>query len=855
MFVKSFYEHYRSIISETVILKTYNFASDIINHLINTVQFLMKRHSTIVKAILLIGVSACGGASEACVNSLADGLYVTRRLAQGIQISEPQKESKLSRSETTRTILEEDFNKFTDGSISEPGAWVPADYDENYMDYYKESGGFIPVPEELTDKPGWLCCGLRQAGGAVYAGDSRLAIGMLITPEDDYYGKVTIRFNARTTSKNNTGVMVFVGDDMKLVQLKPGEELLPYEVTFTRESHEPTSVCIQIPTYTPGKGYILDDLKITADIDFAVAPSNPLAMDFTDKGFTAWWNPSPNGHHYLLDLWEETEKSDEGAEVKEDFSDAEIWDDMLCLPAGWNYDGEDPAVVDDGYENSIALVLDKNRQDLYWEGNGGRIMDFSVFLKKYGMAEGRDDNAYPPVVSLSGWDGEGWSSIGTLYLESVPDEGVFLHLMDCIKAGNNPTGRFTKFRIATNYFIDGDKILIDEVNFLTTPPAKIRQIKEQETVEENKSVMTDLDPDAEYYFRVYTVNEYGTVSEPTQRVHALGVASPTVSQASDIESRGAYTANWLPVGKAQSYTVKNYRSTKITTDEDNHAIITDSFGHAAGDGDIVNIGGTTFINLDTYSDVNGWSAYHGCMADGMLGARGDYNELRSPELTLNNNDGKFSVKMTVYSYPGEILAVQSFDTYETIEFTGEPDALGLVKAEREFTFTDGRAHHQIVFYTLYGDPFLIDDITISQDVKAGDRVMSLSSSEEISDPTVTSHRFSGLRRSDEFDYAFSVIAHRTFYDGTEVSSEPSADQLVMITSSVNTTFGDTGIRIMAKDGNIIATLSEKADIVIFNMEGRIVGMAHGESGENVIPIPDKGIFIISVNGEKYKVIL
>lgn len=815
----------------------------------------MNRHSTFLNAVLLVGIGVAGGFLSVSGIGVPDDISTHRRLVQQIRKADIRKDAGNTGNETTRIILEENFNKFTDGSISEPGAWVPADYDEKYMDYYKELGGFIPVPEDLTDKPGWLCCGIRQAGGAVYAGDHRLAVGMLITPEDDYYGKVTVRFNARTTSKGNTGVMVFVGDDMQLVQLKPGEELLPYEVTFIRESHEPTSVCVQIPTYTPGKGYILDDLQITSDINFAVAPSNPLAMDFTDKGFTAWWNPSSNGDHYLLDLWEETEKTPEWAEIREDFSDAELWEGMLCLPTGWNYDGEDPTVVEDGYENSIALMLDKRGQDLYWNGNGGHIMDFSVFLKKTGMAEGRDDNAYPPIVSLSGWDGDGWTTIGNLYLESIPAEGAFVKLKDCIKAGINPTGLYTKFRIAASYFVEGDKIIIDEASFTTTPPTKTRQIKEQEVVEGNKLVMTDLDPDAEYYFRVYTVNEYGTVSEPTERVHALGVAAPMVTEATDIESRGAYTANWLPVNKAQSYTVKNYRSAQIKQDEIAHKVIDEKFSKAAGDGDIVNIGGTSFVNLDEYSDVTGWSVYHGCMADGMLGARGDYNELRSPELTLNNNDGKFNVKLTVYGFPGDILAVQSFDTYETIEFAGEPNSMGLVKAEKEFAFTDGRAHHQMVFYTLYGDPFLIDDITISQDVKAGDRLMSLSSTEEINDPSVTSHRFSGLKRTGEYDYAYSVIAHRTYYDGTSVSSEPSADQIVMLTSSVNSISEDNDIVIRGKDGNIYVTLSENADILIFNMDGRIVAMIHGEIGENIIPVSDKGVFVVSVNEKKSKVIL
>lgn len=817
----------------------------------------MRKHFTIGNALLLVGTFLSVSAAAAGSIGMENEAAASRRLVNGSvkAVTTRAGESGTQQAET-RTILEEDFDKFTDGSISEPGAWVPADYDEKYMDYYRELGGFIPVPEELTDKPGWLCCGVRQAGGAVYAGDNRMGIGMLVTPSDDYYGKITIRFNAKTTSKKHkSGVMVFVGDDMQMAYLEPteGEELKPYEVTFVRDSHEPTSVCIQIPTYSAGIGYILDDLQITATDDFALAPSNPLAMDFTDQGFTAWWQPSENAHHYLLDVWEETEQSDQGAEVKEDFSDAEVWEGMTCLPRGWNYDGADPTIVEDGYENSVGIVLDQGGQDLYWQGNGGRIIDFSIYLKAYSIAENRDEDAYPPMVSLTGWDGVDWNAIGSVSLTSIPESGGFINLKSCIGSNGDPTGRFTQFRVSVSYFAEGDKLLIDEAGFLTTPPAKTKLIKEQEVVEANKLVMTDLDPaKSEYYFRVYSVNDFGTISEPTQRMHALGVVTPTVLEASDIESRGAYTANWIPVNKAQVYTVQNYRSSKIAADEANHTIMAESFTDANGDGDIVNLGGQTFLNLDEYSDTKGWSAYHGCMANGMLGARGDYNELRSPELTLNNNDGKFTVKMTVYSYPGEILAVQSFDTYSTIEFEGEPDALGLVKAEREFTFTDGRAHHQMVFYTLYGDPFLIDDIEIKQDVKAGDRIMTLDSSEQT---TESSYRFSGLQRSNDFDYSYSVKAHRVFYDGSAVSSEFSNDQIVLFPASINSAIDDSNIVIKAQEGSILVTLPEAAHIAVFNMDGRIITVMHGQSGVNAIPMNEKGVFGVSVNGKTAKVII
>lgn len=82
----------------------------------------MNRHSTFLNAVLLVGIGVAGGFLSVSGTGVPDDISTHRRLVQQIRKADIRKDAGNTGNETTRIILEENFNKFTDGSISEPGA-------------------------------------------------------------------------------------------------------------------------------------------------------------------------------------------------------------------------------------------------------------------------------------------------------------------------------------------------------------------------------------------------------------------------------------------------------------------------------------------------------------------------------------------------------------------------------------------------------------------------------------------------------------------------------------------------------------------------------------------------------------
>lgn len=759
--------------------------------------------------------------------------------------------------EEEEVLLFEDFSGFTDGTEDEPGAWIPSDYETNYAEYYLNPGD---VPAELTKQPGWKARGVRQAGGAAYMGDPILREPYLELPPGNYFGRLKLSFRVKNVNpeEKNTIFVSFGQDDIPRELIAPGDW---QEVTFefdNTSSSPDYAIAFACYTYSTeeGLGFLIDDVKLTRSLDFTVTPENPLAMGFNENGFTAWWNPACQADHYLVNLWEEVTTSDDDVEVNEDFSEFEDWEGSILMTDGWSVEGNDVKLSEDGgVDGSQGVILYEKNQKLIWEGTGGRIMDFSVFVKTLQIADiPSEDRFIDPYFALMGYNDEGWESLGTLMLSELPEEGIALDLPLFIQSGINPTGIYTKFAVIAKYFEEGDQLLVDDAYFLTTPSATRTLIKENVRADENKLVFDDLDPWNEYYFDVTSVTSKGSESAPTLLTHAFGIAAPEVNAATDVEQRGAYTANWEPAAKAESYVVKNYRSTRIDMDYPGYSVIKETFDKGKGDGDLVNIeGADSFISLDKYADNTGWTAYHGCMCDGMVGARGDYNELRTPEITLNHNDGQFTVRITVWGVPGDRLVVQSYDQYSIIEFKGEGNDLGLVRMEGSMDFSDGQRHGVISMYTVYGDPFVVDDFEIVQDVAKDDRIMTLVEEAEV-DASTLEYRFNGLKRTDEYDYSYCVIAKRQWFDGSGTVSDPSCDQIVSLTDSVDEMAADN-MSVYSADGVIVVRLVDDACITVYDMAGRVERSLQGKTGSNIIPVGKAGAYIVRVLDSSVKIIV
>ena len=77
--------------------------------------------------------------------------------------------------------------------------------------------------------------------------------------------------------------------------------------------------------------------------------------------------------------------------------------------------------------------------------------------------------------------------------------------------------------------------------------------------------------------KISPVNDENNISGESELYHAFGVAKPIAKEATDIDPRGGYTANWEPTPKATSYLVTNYKADKIEDDNENYEVFRDDF--------------------------------------------------------------------------------------------------------------------------------------------------------------------------------------------------------------------------------------------------------------------------------------
>lgn len=163
---------------------------------------------------------------------------------------------------------------------------------------------------------------------------------------------------------------------------------------------------------------------------------------------------------------------------------------------------------------------------------------------------------------------------------------------------------------------------------------------------------TNLDADKDYY---YAIQSHNSKLKSTSYLNlAYGVAAPEAKLATDIDSRGSYTANWEASKKATGYRVDNYGV--VTAKEDGeYAIVDEDFSLVNSDvtsaTDPTNpeqTGDDEYESLDSYTKTPGWTAINTALAQGWIGATNNDDAsgaIKTPTLYLAN-DSKFKLRMT-----------------------------------------------------------------------------------------------------------------------------------------------------------------------------------------------------------------
>ena len=782
-------------------------------------------------------VSAAGGKNE------YSDISLKRETADVRRITESDLEGR-----NLTLILAEDFSKMTEGTEDAPASWTVND--QNSI-----------CDDEFFNTPGWSGQGVFSAGGAVgltYPGVG----GTLNTPLGVYAGKLVVKFRARA----------FNGDTWLFLNICKGGIMYPTQAheggSETIELHDADGwqdYVIEITSLQPDddsfvqfngvcyrNGCLLDDIEIYRDNDFIWTPQYPVAGDFQADGFTAGWSEVIGADSYLVSLYEEKINGTENVVGNVDFNTIDTTAGVLAdedVPEGWDIHlaSETQVTADGGSDGSPALVLgDEDYVQL--PVNGGTYLSFSFFAKPVSKGE---NSGYLYIEVLDPASGK-WNTWGYMSVDAFPAEGKRIAMSDFEEqyAGSYRfKGLYTGVRLRVKS--STSPAIVDDIMFETTPPSERRALLEDMVTDGTSYEFTGLDPEAEHYFTVKS-RKGNMMSAPTPFTHAFGISRPVVKEASDIDRRGGFTANWDYTPKADRYKVDVYSVDVVESDRPDAVLLHEDFsnvhsevGTPASPEEIGNY--YDVVPLDDYVGVPGWEGRGNIIVDGMIGCMQDETgsfELYSPYMSLQNNDGNYKVRMKVASMPGEKFVVQGTGVYAMYDV--EQEGISDICVE----LTEGSYRGRLMFYTLNGMPFLIDELCVTQDLKKGDHLYTkLTDAEE----TGTGHRFSVDNSSVEM-FAYNLLAEHDVF-GMTCRSEMSDMAFVTFNVGVSDIDSDDSVAIVRSlPGMIEVTLDEAAAIEVFDITGRKISVVDGSRGDNLLASAS-GIYIVRVAGRSVKVMV
>lgn len=750
-----------------------------------------------------------------------------------------------ARASEQEVIFEEDFSGIKGGTEEEPGAEIGT---------YTQDGNTF-WPEDITKIPGWWGIGTYAIDGALglcYPGVG----GIVCSGPANMYGNLHIKFRAKARVGNKEGrnctmiVSVVCGDPYNptiaspdmfvIVNLKVEDGWQDVEVNLRNPNRlDDSRLQINGMSYSAA-GFVIDDIKITRDFDFCLPPTEMTCGNFTDDGFTIMWNQGAENNYYEFSMMQE-KKLSEPFDATESFDGA--------LPQYWSTTGS--TVATGGADNSSSLRL-TNGQELKLAFGGGRLGSLSAFFN----GENFDKSSEAVLKMIAVFDDGHEEELGTLAVPRVKEGGETVDLRSAI---NNHYYQLTAFRFVADGFTADQCCYIDNVQYIASPACEKTQVMADKIVNDTQIVLTGLDPENEYYVGVRGVKNEQLKSDFLGYYYVPGMPAPKALEATDIEKRGAYTANWTPSPKAKSYTVNNFKVDPVTEDKENYVVLRDDFEKANSAAQEHPTG----LYFDDWTDCKGW--HTDMLPDGFrtslvadAGYVGALNlPLYAPQVSLDNDGGKFTVRFKVKAFGGELIRVYSGNEMQTFDFNevnpgGDP--YSFEEHEVEMQFNNGVELQNIVIMST-ADTFMLDWFEITQNVKAGDRVIRYLDHAELEGHDSAEYRFSGLENAEGVKFGYNVSAYGD-YMGQTFNSLPSNLVLVDLNQTGLGSLGsdDNEVSVSTVAGGVMVTTSEPAVTDIYSLSGVCVASADCGAGATLISLP-AGVYVVRVAGHSYKAVV
>lgn len=766
------------------------------------------------------------------------------------------------------TLINEDFSKFSEGSESAPAAEIS--YVNNYY-----------VPNEYTAQPGWTAQGLRPAGGCVSLHPWTNSYGetdggYISSPPLSLGGTATITFRAKAAPGTTASLWLSLCDDY----YGPGDDQADYELTD--EWQNCTLVAshgsLEDNSYFQFKSeegiVLLDDIRLDFVRDRIATPQPAPARNISETEFIASWEDTGAPQYRLNVYYTENITNPITGEISTDFDGIKVNSDGKTIdtsapnyPEGWYMNvsmaGKRDVQTDAGNFSSgpLSVVFDAVGDTLVTPVLPYPADEVSFWVKPSGTD---DDDYMMSLLRVETFDSESgkWTAIAQLphyYLNA--EGGIYTFDSDALGKATTQV-RFTMIQEGLVSFY------VDDVTVHYRQRGNNVPVIKDALTPETEYTVTGVDHANDWYYYVEAIDG-DIVSEKSYHIWVDGITGlkVTAKEATGITSNG-FTANWEPLGHATNYNVTLSRVTVAKEDMADVVVLEENFD-AITEGTIDNPGSDWMSPYDfgAHGMANSaWCATQPAWAAGMAGTQGTSlwgtaGLVYSPVLDLSNNGGQgFNVEATV------VTTVDSFDFYGTTEPEGvyvmvlnspydyqavaaaliETPVAGSTTAKVTVPNPEGTDFSNIIvtFMNKSGTMFFVDEVKITQDLKAGEILKAPFTSASTAD---TYYTFTDLPAGSDYGY---TVAGSTTHEYYEYASDPSdavVVQLSGITGIDDIVNGSNGVS--AGNGFIAVTAADSDAVEVYTLQGICVGKATGNATFNV----SAGMYIVKVGEKTYKV--
>lgn len=611
------------------------------------------------------------------------------------------------------------------------------------------------------------------------------------------------------------------------------------------------------------KLYSIVAAALFASVSAAAQVQAPYAYDPSDyagTSFTANWEWT-EGQGYLLSVYSVGGNT---TSVSEDFSAVHQTNGKIDaadngLPEGWNVDVSTNGTTDVVYygdKNHILLDADADAVScpIVVGGNMTRFVLNANIVNADGITK---DNSSVFTVEVYDKDGQNIESgrIEALYFAQRQD-------FDLAEAfGYMPFNvGYVKLAIEKTEGHDVGDIAINSVSYDYGTPEYV--LKDKAFGEDDVMYdVTGLDPELVYYYYVRGTKD-GQTSGIANIKRVDGFLDVKALPATNVGAT-SFTANWEYLPKAVGYIVKPFKKV-ASTDEGTVTVLGETF---AGATEGTKDSPVKVTDTDAISDAAGWSGNNIIAAEGMLGAGAgrfpmNLSYLHSPVLNLAANGGKYTVSIKAYGKAGDNIAVYHVGYLVDNDGDGTPESLNIHRTpafdadgytEDTWEVADGDAETVLSFEESKMAQFLIDEVTVTQELKAGEVIKYSLTPVAVTDGKTTHYDFTSLDRNGLYGYTVTGVERDEY--GNEGASAESEEIMVQLsgTDAISGTYAGNIEGLTLSGSYATLTLASAAPIAVYSADGSLLATIEGKAGANIVPLHGNGVFVLKAAGHTYKV--